>query len=99
MTSIYFVRHAQPDYKFKNTSDRPLTNEGLQDRLKAADVLEKIDISAIYSSPYKRAYDTVLPLAERLGLALTRASSIMIASHSVWPTQAALPVILESKRW
>ncbi len=68
MTSIYFVRHAQPDYKFKNTSDRPLTNEGLQDRLKAADVLEKIDISAIYSSPYKRAYDTVLPLAERLGL-------------------------------
>ncbi len=68
MTSVYFVRHAQPDYRSKNTSDRPLTDEGLQDRLKVIDVFNDIDIAALYSSPYKRAYDTVSPLAEKLNL-------------------------------
>lgn len=65
MTTVYFIRHAQPDFSVKNTSVRSLTEEGLADRLKAADFLENSEISAIYSSPYKRAYDTVLPIAER----------------------------------
>lgn len=68
MTSVYFVRHAQPDYRSKNTSDRPLTDEGMQDRLKIPDIFNGINIAAIYSSPYKRAYDTITPLAEKFGL-------------------------------
>lgn len=68
MTIVYFIRHAQPDFSVKNTSLRNLTEEGLADRLKVADLLEDVGINVIYSSPYKRAYDTVLPVAERLKL-------------------------------
>lgn len=40
----------------------------MQDRLKIPDIFNGINIAAIYSSPYKRAYDTITPLAEKLGL-------------------------------
>lgn len=68
MTTVFFVRHAQPDFSVKNTSVRNLTEEGLADRLRVAEFLEDAGINAIYSSPYKRAYDTVLPIAERLSI-------------------------------
>ena len=68
MTIVYFIRHAQPDFSVKNTSLRNLTEEGLADRIKVVDLLEDSGINVIYSSPYKRAYDTVLPVAERLKL-------------------------------
>lgn len=34
MTSIYFVRHAQPDHDWGDDSTRPLTPEGVSDSAK-----------------------------------------------------------------
>ena len=68
MTTVYFVRHAQPNYDNHDDLTRELTEQGLQDRLKVVELLRDTPIHAVLSSPYKRAVDTVLPLAERLGL-------------------------------
>ncbi len=63
-TTIYFVRHAKPDFSIKEESIRPLTEQGMIDSKKiTASLLDK-EITAIYSSPYKRAYDTVVDFAE-----------------------------------
>jgi 2,3-bisphosphoglycerate-dependent phosphoglycerate mutase len=63
-TNIYFVRHAQPDISIKDDMLRPLTEKGMADTKRVTKVLKDRNIEAIYSSPYKRAYDTVKDLAE-----------------------------------
>lgn len=70
MTTIYFVRHAQPDYSNHDDESRGLTQKGLADRALVADFLADKGINAVLSSPYKRSYDTVKPLAQRLGLGI-----------------------------
>lgn len=64
VTNIYFVRHAQPDISIKDDMLRPLTEKGMADTKRVTKVLKDRNIKAIYSSPYKRAYDTVKDLAE-----------------------------------
>ncbi len=68
MTELYFVRHAEPDYSNHDDMTRALTEKGLRDRMLAADFLIDKDIRAVWSSPFKRAVDTVQPLADRLHL-------------------------------
>lgn len=68
MTEFYFVRHAEPDYSNHDDMTRALTEKGLRDRLLAAEFLKDKNIAAVYSSPFKRAVDTVQPLADRLNL-------------------------------
>ena len=67
-TNIYFVRHAQSDYSNKDEKLRPLTEKGMEDRMRVTKALQDKNIVAVYSSPYKRAYDTVKDLADRYGL-------------------------------
>lgn len=68
MTTFYLVRHAHATW----TSDenRPLSERGQQDALRVAELLCAQPIAAIYASPARRAWQTVAPLAERLGLPL-----------------------------
>ena len=68
MGSVYFVRHAQPDFSWSDTSTRPLTAEGLEDSKRVTEILADKDIRAVYSSPYKRTMQTVSGLADALGL-------------------------------
>ena len=63
-TIIYFVRHAESLHTWKDDRTRPLTEAGLLDRVALLDYFKGIHIDAVYSSPYKRAYDTVAVLAE-----------------------------------
>jgi len=67
-TNIYFVRHAQPDISIKEDMIRPLTEKGMADTKLVTKTLKDKNISAIYSSPYKRAYDTVKDLAQVIGV-------------------------------
>ncbi len=64
MTTIYFVRHAEPDYSVHEDSIRPLTGEGLKRAQDLAELFDSIHVDVIYSSPYKRSLDTVLPIAK-----------------------------------
>lgn len=62
--TYYLIRHAHSIYR-----NRPLSQKG-QASLSQLNMLESKPISAIYSSPYKRAIETVEPLAQTLGLSI-----------------------------
>src|ERR671915_1262503 len=51
-------------------ADRPLTEEGRRQAEELADELEPYHLSAVYSSPSRRAKETVEPTARRRGLAV-----------------------------
>ena len=70
MTIIYFVRHAQPNYQNHDDLTRELTAQGLCDRMKVVEALKDQPLHAVLSSPYKRAVDTVQPLADARGLSV-----------------------------
>ena len=70
MTHIFFVRHAQPDYRNGSDSTFCLSEEGMSDRLKAADALRDVHFDAAVSSPYKRSVDTIQPIIDIQGLEL-----------------------------
>ena len=67
MTTLYFVRHAEPNYKNMNDAERELTENGLRDRFKARDFLADKGVGYVMSSPYKRSIDTVRPIADAIG--------------------------------
>jgi len=59
MTSLYFVRHAEPDHDWEDDRTRPLTDEGQADTAKVTEYLHGVRVDAFISSPYHRSYDTV----------------------------------------
>ena len=68
MTTVYFIRHAQPNYTNPDDASRELTAKGLQDRKLVTNFLLDKHIDVVLSSPYKRAIDTVADFAETLNL-------------------------------
>jgi 2,3-bisphosphoglycerate-dependent phosphoglycerate mutase len=70
MTTIYFVRHCKPDGKIKDDRNRPLTEEGLEDSNKVAEILKDKKIDVFISSPYKRSYDSIKKAAESYGMTI-----------------------------
>lgn len=68
MTQIYFVRHAEPNYTNHDDMTRELSPKGLEDRLLVTDFLRDKGVTAVLSSPYRRAVDTVRPFADEAGL-------------------------------
>ena len=68
MTTVYFVRHAEPNYDNHDDRSRELSNKGLQDRKLVTEFLLDKHIDVILSSPYKRAIDTVAVFAETSNL-------------------------------
>ena len=69
MTIFYLVRHAHANWM--PDESRPLSERGLSDAQRVADVLHQFPIRVICSSPYRRAYQTVEPCAKRLNLSIT----------------------------
>ena len=70
-TVVYFIRHAKPDFSVKDDRLRPLTESGLSASLEVTRALKGHRLDRIFSSPYKRAYDTVLDLSRQRNLAIT----------------------------
>lgn len=64
--TFYLVRHAHADW----TSDenRPLSARGRADANHVAEILLHYPVRAIYTSPYRRAWETISPLSKRLQL-------------------------------
>ncbi|MBE6021952.1 MAG: histidine phosphatase family protein [Cellulosilyticum sp.] len=65
MPTIYFVRHAQPNYENHEDRARELTQKGLADRHFVTQFLADKRIDAVLSSPYKRSVDTVKAFANQ----------------------------------
>lgn len=68
MTTVYFIRHAEPNYDNHDDMSRELTDKGLQDRKLVTDFLVDKHIDVVLSSPYKRAIDTVSDFAKMVNL-------------------------------
>lgn len=67
MTTVYFVRHAEPDYSIHNDIKRPLTQRGKEDSQVVTYFLRDKHIDIVLSSPYTRAIDTVKDFADSYG--------------------------------
>lgn len=68
MNKIYFVRHAKPDFSVHDDLTRPLTDKGIIDSKNICEFLKEKSINKIYSSPYKRAIDTIKELSQNLNI-------------------------------
>ena len=64
ITTVYLVRHAEPNFYNHNDMDRELTLKGLQDCQLLLNYFSKQNIHVIYSSPYRRAIETIKSKAE-----------------------------------
>lgn len=64
MTTVYFVRHAQPNYDNHVDELRELTEKGLKDRRLITAFMQDKDIQVVLSSPYKRSIDTIKEFAD-----------------------------------
>lgn len=65
MTTVYFIRHAEPNYNNHHDEIRELTEKGLRDRKLVTDFLRDKRIDVVLSSPYKRSVDTVKDFADK----------------------------------
>lgn len=70
MTTVYFIRHAQPNKNNHDDLTRELTAQGMEDRKQVTAFLLDKQITAVFSSPYKRAVDTVKHFADSVGLTI-----------------------------
>lgn len=68
MTQVYFVRHAEPNYRNHDDAARELSARGLTDRALVTDFLLDKDVDVVLSSPYRRAVDTVRHFADTVRL-------------------------------
>lgn len=68
MTILYFVRHAEPNYMNHDDMSRELTEKGLNDSKLVTRFLSNKGIDIVFSSPYKRAIDTIRDFSESEGL-------------------------------
>jgi 2,3-bisphosphoglycerate-dependent phosphoglycerate mutase len=62
---LYLVRHCQATGQ---EPDAPLTEIGQQQAIALADWFCEVPIERIISSPFVRAYQSIMPLSKRLGL-------------------------------
>ena len=76
MTVFYLIRHAHavwtPD------EQRPLSPQGCEDARRVAELLRHTPITQVYASPFRRAWETVAPLAEAVGLPVHEAVGLPV---------------------
>ena len=82
-SKIFLVRHAEK--ASDGTKDPPLTAEGIERAENLASMLEKENITRIYSTNYKRTMQTATPLARslRLPIAFYDASDLPAFAQSL----------------
>lgn len=70
VTTVMLVRHAEKRLE-PNNQDPDLTPEGVERAHEIARMFAGAGINAIYATQYKRTQQTVKPLSERTGIAVT----------------------------
>lgn len=83
-TYVYFVRHAEPDISIKDDLLRPLSVKGTADAKKVTYALMDKKITAVYSSPCKRAVDTVKDFADNNGFDIMQIDDFCERKNGEW---------------
>lgn len=65
MTTVFFVRHAEPNYQNHDDASRELSLKGLADRKLVTEFLSNKLVNKVFSSPYKRAIDTIKDFTDK----------------------------------
>lgn len=65
MKQVYIVRHCKAAGQ---EPDAPLTETGAKQAVELAEFFSGKEVDFILSSPFERAYRTITPLADRIGL-------------------------------
>lgn len=68
ITTLYFVRHAQPVFSHTDDRTRPLSEDGMKDTEFVKEILKNKPVDAFFSSPYLRSIDTIRKAAENHGM-------------------------------
>ncbi len=68
MKTVYFVRHAQPNYENHVDALRELTEKGQADTALVSAFLRDKNVDLVLSSPYLRAIETIRAFAQEAGL-------------------------------
>jgi broad specificity phosphatase PhoE len=108
VTTVYLARHGESDWnaanRFQGHSDRPLTARGrLQAEALAAELAEVAALSAIYSSPLRRALETAAVVGARTGLEPVAMEDLREVDVGAWTGLSRSEVELrfpeEFRRW
>ena len=85
MTTVYFVRHAEPNHANRDDRSRELTEKGFRDRVLVNSFFREIPVDVMLSSPFRRSVDTIKPLADEKGLSIELMESFRERKvDSVW---------------
>jgi broad specificity phosphatase PhoE len=76
---IYILRHE--DRTMDGTFFSPLTQDGLDNSIKLIEILNKCNIDVIYSSPFIRTLQTVLPYSKSKGIKINIEHSLSEIQH------------------
>jgi len=93
MTILIFVRHGETDWsrttehRFRGRIDIPLNAKGVQQAKAVSRRLANEDISVIYSSPFKRAWNTAKEIAELHNLPVTSHQGFIDLNFGDWQEQ------------
>lgn len=71
VSTIYLIRHAEKDRSDENNIDPELTQEGLGRAMHWAEILDDVDLDAIYSTDYERTSQTAAPAAVKQDITVT----------------------------
>lgn len=85
---FFLVRHGETAenarMRYLGTRDEPLTENGMRQALQVADALSQLPISAIISSPMRRAADTAAPIQKACGVVLRLDRRLAEGSFGRW---------------
>jgi broad specificity phosphatase PhoE len=108
VTTVYLARHGESDWnaanRFQGHSDRPLTDLGRRQAEALADELAEVAaLSAIYSSPLRRALETAAVVGARTGLEPVAQDDLREVDVGAWSGLSRAEVELrfpdEFRRW
>ncbi|MEO0528167.1 MAG: histidine phosphatase family protein [Bacteroidota bacterium] len=71
ISTFYFIRHAEKDRSDAENVDPELTQDGLGRAMKWAEVLDYVDLDAIYTTDYERTSMTAAPTSVKKDITVT----------------------------
>jgi broad specificity phosphatase PhoE len=87
-TTIVLVRHGETDWnrehRFQGRADQPLNEAGRQQARELAELLRDEPVTAMYTSPLRRASETADIVAARLGLEAKRLEALREIDVGAW---------------
>lgn len=68
VSTFYFIRHAEKDISNPEDADPELNQSGLGRAMHWAEILDEVDLDAIYTTDYQRTYMTAAPVSVKKDL-------------------------------